>query len=159
MKHLKKFVAMLLVSVMALTMLTACGGGGGGSNAPTTPQAQLAAKVNEKLKTAGMPTVTYSTRMDDKLDAFMDYCITNGVFDDIDSIDEETAAEILQMSGLDDGDYDLEVVTSASDLNTVAGIFATRIIARDKKGKVVKQIGFSAYTAYGEDMYLALLKY
>ena len=32
MKHLKKLVAMLLVSVMALTMLTACGGGSGSSS-------------------------------------------------------------------------------------------------------------------------------
>ena len=157
MKRFKKLVAVLLACVMALTLLTACGGGGG-SSAPATPQAQLAAKINVKLKAAGMPTVTYNNQLDDKLDAFMDYCLTNGVFSNP-NMDEETAYELWYSSGLDDGDYDLETVSSANDLDTVAGVFATRIIARDKKGKTVKQVGFSAYTDGRDVLYLALLKY
>lgn len=44
MKKLKKFVALLLVGVMALALLTACGGGGG----PTEEQKVLAQISHEK---------------------------------------------------------------------------------------------------------------
>lgn len=44
MKKLKKFVALLLVGVMALALLTACGGGGG----PTEEQKVLAQISQEK---------------------------------------------------------------------------------------------------------------
>lgn len=45
MKKLKKFAALLLVGVMALALLTACGGGGGG---PTEEQKVLAQISQEK---------------------------------------------------------------------------------------------------------------
>jgi len=44
MKKLKKFAALLLVGVMALALLTACGGGGG----PTEEQKVLAQISQEK---------------------------------------------------------------------------------------------------------------
>ena len=47
MKKLKKFAALLLVGVMALALLTACGGGGSGEKA----QAEVAApQMNRKRR-------------------------------------------------------------------------------------------------------------
>lgn len=48
MKHLKKLAALLLVGVLALSLLTACGGGGGGStSADTQAEAAVMAAINE----------------------------------------------------------------------------------------------------------------
>lgn len=45
MKKLKKFAALLLVGVMALALLTACGGGGSGENAQA--EASVMAAIND----------------------------------------------------------------------------------------------------------------
>ena len=52
MKKLKKFAALLLVGVMALALLTACGGGGGGR--PNLAQAggKDASKIADALEKA-----------------------------------------------------------------------------------------------------------
>lgn len=48
MKHLKKLAALLLVGVLALSLLTACGGGGGSTSADTQAEAAVMAAINEK---------------------------------------------------------------------------------------------------------------
>lgn len=49
MKHLKKLAALLLVGVLALSLLTACGGGGGGStSADAQAETAVMAAINEK---------------------------------------------------------------------------------------------------------------
>lgn len=48
MKHLKKLAALLLVSVLALSLLTACGGGGGSTSADAQAEAAVMAAINEK---------------------------------------------------------------------------------------------------------------
>lgn len=48
MKHLKKMAALLLVGVLALSLLTACGGGGGSTSADTQAEAAVMAAINEK---------------------------------------------------------------------------------------------------------------
>ena len=49
MKHLKKLAALLLVGVLALSLLTACGGGGGGStSADAQAEAAVMTAINEK---------------------------------------------------------------------------------------------------------------
>ena len=47
MKKLKKFAALLLVGVMALALLTACGGGGGSTSADTQAETVVMAAINE----------------------------------------------------------------------------------------------------------------
>lgn len=47
MKHLKKLAALLLVGVLALSLLTACGGGGS-TSADTQAEAAVMAAINEK---------------------------------------------------------------------------------------------------------------
>lgn len=49
MKHLKKLAALLLVGVLALSLLTACGGGGGGGSTSADTQAETAvmAAINQ----------------------------------------------------------------------------------------------------------------
>lgn len=47
MKHLKKLAALLLVGVLALSLLTACGGGGGSTSADTQAEAAVMAAINE----------------------------------------------------------------------------------------------------------------
>lgn len=48
MKHLKKLAALLLVGVLALSLLTACGGGGGSTSADTQAETAVMAAINEK---------------------------------------------------------------------------------------------------------------
>ena len=48
MKKLKKFAALLLVGVMALALLTACGGGGGSTSADGQAETAVMAAINEK---------------------------------------------------------------------------------------------------------------
>ena len=52
MKKLKKFAALLLVGVMALALLTACGGGGSGEDAQA--EASVMAAINGKRGTAAV---------------------------------------------------------------------------------------------------------
>lgn len=48
MKHLKKLAALLLVGVLALSLLTACGGGGGGStSADAQAETAVMAAINQ----------------------------------------------------------------------------------------------------------------
>lgn len=48
MKHLKKLAALLLVGVLALSLLTACGGGGGSTSADTQAETAVMTAINEK---------------------------------------------------------------------------------------------------------------
>lgn len=48
MKHLKKMAALLLVGVLALSLLTACGGGGGSTSADAQAETAVMAAINEK---------------------------------------------------------------------------------------------------------------
>lgn len=47
MKHLKKLAALLLVGVLALSLLTACGGGGGSTSADAQAENAVMAAINE----------------------------------------------------------------------------------------------------------------
>lgn len=47
MKHLKKLAALLLVGVLALSLLTACGGGGGSTSADTQAETVVMAAINQ----------------------------------------------------------------------------------------------------------------
>lgn len=47
MKHLKKLAALLLVGVLALSLLTACGGSGGSTSADTQAEAAVMAAINQ----------------------------------------------------------------------------------------------------------------
>lgn len=47
MKHLKKLAALLLVGVLALSLLTACGGGGGSTSADAQAETAVMAAINE----------------------------------------------------------------------------------------------------------------
>ena len=47
MKHLKKLAALLLVGVLALSLLTACGGGGGSTSADAQAEAAVMTAINE----------------------------------------------------------------------------------------------------------------
>ena len=50
MKHLKKLAALLLVGVLALSLLTACGGGGGSSSADAQAAINQNRSGNDKLQ-------------------------------------------------------------------------------------------------------------
>lgn len=47
MKHLKKLATLLLVGVLALSLLTACGGGGGSTSADAQAEAAVMAAIND----------------------------------------------------------------------------------------------------------------
>ena len=47
MKHLKKLASLLLVGVLALSLLTACGGGGGSTSADAQAETAVMAAINQ----------------------------------------------------------------------------------------------------------------
>lgn len=47
MKHLKKLAALLLVGVLSLSLLTACGGGGGSTSADAQAETAVMAAINQ----------------------------------------------------------------------------------------------------------------
>lgn len=68
MKHLKKLAALLLVGVLALSLLTACGGGGGSTSADTQAETAVMAAINEnrsvKLQNSSELRKTANQRID-----------------------------------------------------------------------------------------------
>ena len=61
MKKFKKLVALILVGVMAMAMLTACGGGGGSSAGPSNSQMEdLIVSAVNGARSKGSPALTLS---------------------------------------------------------------------------------------------------
>lgn len=57
MKHLKKLAALLLVGVLALSLLTACGGGGGSTSADAQAETAVMAAINENRSVSSVSSV------------------------------------------------------------------------------------------------------
>ena len=132
MKHLKKLVAMLLVSVMALTMLTACGGGGSGSS--SSKENQLTEAINKKLSSTGI-SLTYDDKLSDKATVYLQQLIVTGG-------DAEAA---MKASGLDEENYYivfLDVKESVS-VDYAAGPLAVQIESVKSSWGVAKKIGYA----------------
>lgn len=63
MKHLKKLAALLLVGVLALSLLTACGGGGGSTSADAQAEAAVMAAINETQNRSGKDKLQNSNEL------------------------------------------------------------------------------------------------
>lgn len=63
MKHLKKLAALLLVGVLALSLLTACGGGGGSTSANAQAETAVMAAINENQKRFGKDKLQNSSEL------------------------------------------------------------------------------------------------
>lgn len=63
MKHLKKLAALLLVGVLALSLLTACGGGGGSTSADTQAEAAVMAAINQNPNRSGKDKLQNSSEL------------------------------------------------------------------------------------------------
>lgn len=63
MKHLKKLAALLLVGVLALSLLTACGGGGGSTSADAQAEAAVMAAINENQNRSGKDKLQNSSEL------------------------------------------------------------------------------------------------
>lgn len=66
MKHLKKLAALLLVGVLALSLLTACGGGGGSTSADAQAEAAVMTAINENrpVKLQNDPALCETAKQD-----------------------------------------------------------------------------------------------
>lgn len=68
MKHLKKLAALLLVGVLALSLLTACGGGGGSTSADAQAETAVMAAINQnrsdKHQLQNNPALRETARLD-----------------------------------------------------------------------------------------------
>ena len=62
MKHLKKLAALLLVGVLALSLLTACGGGGS-TSADAQAEAAVMTAINENQKRSGKDKLQNSSEL------------------------------------------------------------------------------------------------
>lgn len=62
MKHLKKLAALLLVGVLALSLLTACGGGGS-TSADAQAETAVMAAINENQKRSGKDKLQNSSEL------------------------------------------------------------------------------------------------
>jgi len=63
MKHLKKLAALLLVGVLALSLLTACGGGGGSTSADAQAETAVMAAINENPNRSGKDKLQNSSEL------------------------------------------------------------------------------------------------
>lgn len=63
MKHLKKLAALLLVGVLALSLLTACGGGGGSTSADTQAETAVMAAINQNPNRSGKDKLQNSSKL------------------------------------------------------------------------------------------------
>lgn len=63
MKHLKKLAALLLVGVLALSLLTACGGGGGSTSADTQAETAVMAAINQNPNRSGKDKLQNSSEL------------------------------------------------------------------------------------------------
>lgn len=63
MKHLKKLAALLLVGVLALSLLTACGGGGGSTSADAQAEVAVMAAINENQNRSGKHKLQNSSEL------------------------------------------------------------------------------------------------
>lgn len=63
MKHLKKLAALLLVGVLALSLLTACGGGGGSTSADAQAEAAVMTAINENPNRSGKDKLQNSSEL------------------------------------------------------------------------------------------------
>lgn len=63
MKHLKKLAALLLVGVLALSLLTACGGGGGSTSADAQAETAVMAAINQNPNRSGKDKLQNSSEL------------------------------------------------------------------------------------------------
>lgn len=78
MKHLKKLAALLLVGVLALSLLTACGGGGGSTSADAQAEAAVMAAINETQNRSGKDKLQNSSELRKIANQDLDVAIRSG---------------------------------------------------------------------------------
>ena len=143
MKRFKKFVAVLLACVMALTLLTACGGGGGSSsNSGEEVMKQLTAKINENVKDLGI-SMTYDTQLDKRAEVCGNVLLAKLKAGTI----EEAEEAAMKAAGLNEDDYYFMVYQpngTQNQMNNIASVFGAQ--ARKEyqaNGKAGKKIGYA----------------
>lgn len=77
MKHLKKLAALLLVGVLALSLLTACGGGGS-TSADTQAETAVMAAINENPNRSGKDKLQNSSELRKIANQDLDIAIKSG---------------------------------------------------------------------------------
>ena len=139
MKHLKKLVAMLLVSVMALTMLTACGGGSSSSSIFKYTGQQLTDAINKKLNA----NLTYDENLGDRFATAINAAGQAGQkFDDPD-VAGAMIEMILESAGFgDDTEVAVTVAQKGAAVDLVASGLSSSIV---KEGYSIKdkKIGYA----------------
>ena len=145
MKRFKKFVAVLLACVMALTLLTACGGGasGGSSNSGEEVMKQLTAKINENVKDLGI-SMTYDTQLDKRAEVCGNVLLAKLNAGASEEVAEDAA---MEAAGLNEDDYYFMVYRpngTQNQMNNIASVFGAQ--ARKEyqaNGKAGKKIGYA----------------
>ena len=124
MKCVKKLVAVLLIAVMALTLLTACGGGG--SSAETGNQ--LTAKINNQLADDN------SDKLSSQAIVCLQYYQRTG-----------DANSALQMANLNERDYNFIAidVNQGESMEYAASLLAVQIEALGNNWGKAKQVGYA----------------
>ena len=131
MKCVKKLVAVLLIAVMALTLLTACGGGG--SSAETGNQ--LTAKINNQLADDNSDIrLTYSDKLSSQATVCLQYYQRTG-----------DANSALQMANLNERDYNFIAidVNQGESMEYAASLLAVQIEALGNNWGKAKQVGYA----------------
>ena len=142
MKRFKKFVAVLLACVMALTLLTACGGGGGSSSAATEKAVgqQLTESINKKLST----NLAYDENLGPRFATAIHAAVAAG--QKFDNINEAGAAIdlILEQAGFgDDTQVASTVAQKGNSVDVVASGLASSIKSKNYK-TANKKIGYAS---------------
>lgn len=143
MKRFKKFAAVVLACVMALTLLTACGGGGGSSSNGST-ETQLTAAINENLKSSNIH-VTYSEGLGDQYANVMN--TMQSVYQKTGDINQamKEAQIAAEAAGFGNGNGDVisATYTSNTSIRSLADTLANQI-KDNHYGKSEMKIGYAS---------------
>lgn len=148
MKRFKKFVAVLLACVMALTLLTACGGGasGGSSNSGEEVMKQLTAKINENVKDLGI-SMTYDTQLDRQAEVCGNVLLAKLNADASEEGIKEAKDAAMKAAGLNEDDYYFMVYKpngTQNQMNNIAFVFGAQARKEYQANrKAGKKIGYA----------------
>ena len=158
MKAFKKLMAAVLVCVMALTMLTACGGGSGTSS--------FSAKLTSALKNKGI-TVTYDSALTTKAEK-MSASIASIDPEKVKNMTDEEGAALMQKIFADSGLSLLSETIAISEGKTedaqISSIVdqlveLSAVEPGDQAKMNIEKFGYSQVTYGGETQYIVVVSY
>lgn len=146
MKHLKKLAALLLVGVLALSLLTACGGGGS-TSADTQAEAAVMAAINETQNRSGKDKLQNSSELRETARRDLDAAIKLGNLSSSFTYKSHTDLKNGKVGGTVIAKCDYKNTDLAKLIKTVTNINSHHVDKWSEVGVVVRTFDGQTYIA------------